>query len=140
MRDMTFTERCAMPVWHRPPFEVDLLDGSKVLVACHSAERWGELEASLVPFIASFGPVFDAGRLPSLDEALGLMAPQLSAVLPCVLEATGLDLAGLEELGTTFAECVLGAWWATNGAYHVARFHFARLDNLLGGTVAGGAA
>ncbi|HQC95178.1 MAG TPA: hypothetical protein PK306_05680 [Aquabacterium sp.] len=120
--------------WCPAPFEIPLPDGRKVLVAAHSAQRWQELEPALMPFILSFAELFDAGHPIIQADALNRMALHLAAVLPCVLEASGLDLAGLEELGTDLAVAMLCAWWATNGAFHVCRIHYMRAMNPGTGT------
>lgn len=123
---MHSSAEAAQYYWNPAPFEVPLPDGRKVLVAAHPGQRWQELEPALQPFISSFAELFDAGLPISLTDALNRMAPHLDVVLPCVLEASGLDLAGLEELGTDLATAVLCAWWATNGAFHVGRIHYTR--------------
>lgn len=124
----------AQYTWCPAPFAVPLPDGRKVLVAAHSAQRWQELEPTLLPFILSFAELFGVGLPINLADALNRMAQHLDAVLPCALEASGLDMAGLEELGTDLATAVLCAWWATNGAFHVGRIHYTRAMNPGAGT------
>lgn len=105
------------------PERLLLLAGGKlrVVVREYGHLEWLRLLQQAEPLVAAIAVAIGAGREPSYEEALAILAQHADALAPLVAQAADMELAVFDALQPDDGELLLMTWWGCNGRFFVRR-------------------
>lgn len=97
------------------------LGGRQVVVREYGHVEWLRLLPAAAPLVEAIAALLEAGREPSYEEALTIVARHIDGLLPLILRAADLDAQTFERLPPDEGELLLMTWWGVNGRFFVGR-------------------
>lgn len=98
-----------------------VLGGRKVVVREYGHVEWMRLLPRSEPLVAAIADALEAGRDPTYEEALAVLAEHIDALAPLVAQAADLDEAAHAALNPSEGELLVMTWWGVNGRFFVER-------------------
>lgn len=114
---------------HDPAEELDVLHPDRALrvgdlalvVREYRHLEWLRMLPAVVPVVEAIAALLEAGREPTYEEALAVIASNAEAVLPLVAQACDVSAEALAALNPDEGELVLMTWWGVNGRFFIGR-------------------
>lgn len=103
------------------PERMVVLAGKPVTVREYGHIEWMRLQAVAAPLVAALAAMLDAGQEPTYEQALAVMAQNIDALAPLVMQAADMTPFAFDSLKPDDGELLMMTWWGCNGLFFVRR-------------------
>lgn len=97
------------------------IGGRELVLREYGHVEWLRLLQRAEPLVASIASMLEAGRNPTYEEALAVIAQHADALMPLVAQAADIAAPELDAMNPEDGELVLMTWWGVNGRFFVQR-------------------
>jgi hypothetical protein len=98
-----------------------VLAGKPVTVREYGHVEWLRLLPATKPLVESIAAMLEAGRAPSYEDALEVLALHTDGLMPLVRQACDMPTEAFNALDPEDGELLLMTWWGVNGRFFVQR-------------------
>ncbi|MCK9987648.1 MAG: hypothetical protein AzoDbin1_04120 [Azoarcus sp.] len=103
------------------PDRTVVIGGVSITVREYGHIEWLRLLPAAMPLVDAIAGHLEAGRAPTYEDALMVLAENVDALTPLVAQAAGITPAAIEAMNPDDGELLLMTWWGVNGRFFIGR-------------------
>lgn len=103
------------------PDRTVIIGGASITVREYGHIEWLRLLPAAMPLVDAIAGHLEAGRTPTYEDALMVLAENVDMLTPLVAQAAGIAPAAIEAMNPDDGELLLMTWWGVNGRFFIGR-------------------